>query len=108
MWYRGTAGARHKIFCEASFSLQERQVPLYEFRCIFYIAKVAVYGASVKLCLFLKQKCLFMSFYKAKTLLLRRNVPLCEGQMPLCEHKLPLCEAQLPRYEVQRGFCLKS
>ena len=54
------------------------------------------------------QKCLFMSFYKAKTLLLRQNVPLCEGQMPLCEHKLPLCEAQLPLYEVQRGFCLKS
>ena len=36
-----------------------------------------------------------MSFYKAKTLLLRRNVPLSEGQMPLSEPKLPLGEAQL-------------
>ena len=83
-------------------------MPLYEFRCIFYIAKVAVYGASVKLCLFLKQKCLFMSFYKAKTLLLRQNVPLCEGQIPLYEPKLPLCEAQLPLCEAQKGFCQKS
>ena len=90
------------------FSIQERQVPLYEFRCIFYIAKVPFYWASVKLCLFLKQKCLFMSFYKAKTLLLIWNVPLCEGQIPLYEPKLPLCEAQLPLFEAERGFCRKS
>ena len=67
---------RRKIFCKAQmvnfneekafFSLQERRVPLYEFRCIFYIAKVAVYKASVKLCLFLKQKCHFMSFTRQR------------------------------------------
>ena len=56
-----------------------------------------------------------MSFYKSKTLFLRRNVPLYEGKMPLCEPKLPLCEAQLPiceaqlpLCEAQNGFCRKS
>ena len=56
----------------------------YEFICIFYITKVPIYGAYVKLCLFFKQKWLFMSFYEANTLLLNKRVSV--GKVKLRTH----------------------
>ena len=46
-----------------------------------------------------------MSFYEAKILLLRQNVPLCEAQLPLTEAQLPLNEAQLPLCRAQLPLC---